>query len=218
MTDTGAGIGARLLPRVFDLFVQGEQPSDRERGGLGIGLTLVRRLVELHGGTVEASSAGPGRGSTFTLRLPAVEASVAETPPEQASERVRVSRRVLLVEDNADSREMLKTLLTLEGHEVSEAVDGPSAIEAMAREHPDIAFIDIGLPGIDGYEVASHVRAQSHGADVFLVALTGYGLGTDRERSREAGFDVHLVKPFHPDELKKVLTSPKPRSGQPSPS
>jgi len=113
---------------------------------------------------------------------------------------------------------MLKTLLTLEGHEVSEAVDGPSAIEAMAREHPDIAFIDIGLPGIDGYEVASHVRAQSHGADVFLVALTGYGLEADRERSREAGFDVHLVKPFHPDELKTILTSHKPRSGQPSPS
>jgi signal transduction histidine kinase/ActR/RegA family two-component response regulator len=216
--DTGAGIDARLLPRVFDLFVQGAQAPDRERGGLGIGLTLVRRLVELHGGTVEASSAGPGRGSTFTLRLPAVEAPVAETPPEQASEPVRVSRRVLLVEDNADSREMLKTLLTLEGHEVSEAVDGPSAIEAMAREHPDIAFIDIGLPGIDGYEVASHVRAQSHGADVFLVALTGYGLGTDRERSREAGFDVHLVKPFHPDELKKILTSHKLRSGQPYPS
>jgi CheY-like chemotaxis protein len=147
-----------------------------------------------------------------------VEAPVDATPPKEAPAPVRVSRRVLLVEDNADSREMLKTLLTLAGHEVSEAVDGPSAIEAMAREHPDIAFIDIGLPGIDGYEVASHVRAQSHGADVLLVTLTGYGLGADRERSRAAGFDVHLVKPFHPDELKKILTRHKPRSGQPSPS
>jgi signal transduction histidine kinase/ActR/RegA family two-component response regulator len=216
--DTGSGIDAQLLPRIFDLFVQGAQPPDRERGGLGIGLTLVRRLVELHGGMVEASSAGPGQGSTFTLRLPAVEAPMAETPREQAPEPVRTSRRVLIVEDNADSREMLKTLLVLEGHEVYEAADGPSAIEAMAREHPDIAFIDIGLPGIDGYEVASQVRAQPHGADVYLVALTGYGLGADRERSRDAGFDVHLVKPFHPDELKKVLTSPKPRSGPPSPS
>jgi CheY-like chemotaxis protein len=133
-------------------------------------------------------------------------------------EPVSAPRRVLIVEDNADSREMLKALLTLEGHEVFEAVDGPSAIEVMARERPDIAFIDIGLPGIDGYEVASQVRAQPHGADVYLVALTGYGLGADRERSRDAGFDVHLVKPFHPDELKKVLTSPKPRSGQPPPS
>jgi signal transduction histidine kinase/ActR/RegA family two-component response regulator len=216
--DTGSGIDARLLPRVFDLFVQGAQPPDRERGGLGIGLTLVRRLVEMHGGTVDASSAGPGRGSTFTLRLPAVEAPVTETPREQPPEPVRTSRRVLIVEDNADSREMLRTLLTLEGHDVSEAVDGPSAIEAMAREHPDIAFIDIGLPGIDGYEVASRVRAQPHGADIFLVALTGYGLGADRERSRDAGFDVHLVKPFHPDELKKIFTSHKPRGGPPSPS
>ena len=113
---------------------------------------------------------------------------------------------------------MLKALFTLEGHEVYEAVDGPSAIEAMAREHPDIAFIDIGLPGIDGYEVASRVRAQPHGADVFLVALTGYGLGADRERSRDAGFDVHLVKPFHPDELKKIFARLRLRSGQPSPS
>jgi signal transduction histidine kinase/ActR/RegA family two-component response regulator len=216
--DTGSGIDARLLPRVFDLFVQGAQPPDRERGGLGIGLTLVRRLVEMHGGTVEASSAGPGQGSTFTLRFPAVEGPVAETPREQPPEPVRTSRRVLIVEDNADSREMLRTLLTLEGHDVSEAVDGPSAIEAMALEHPDIAFIDIGLPGIDGYEVARQVRAQPHGADMFLVALTGYGLGADRERSRDAGFDVHLVKPFHPDELKKVFTSHKPRGGRPSPS
>jgi signal transduction histidine kinase/CheY-like chemotaxis protein len=218
VNDTGGGIDERLLPRVFDLFVQGAQPPDRERGGLGIGLTLVRRLVEMHGGTVEASSAGAGRGSTFTLRLPAVAPPVAGRARERAPEPVQASRRVLIVEDNADSRDMLKALFTLEGHEVYEAVDGPSAIEAMAREHPDIAFIDIGLPGVDGYEVASRVRAQPHGADVFLVALTGYGLGADRERSRDAGFDVHLVKPFHPDELKKIFARLRPRSGQPSPS
>ena len=202
--DTGVGIRPELLPRVFDLFVQGDRSLERSAGGLGIGLTLVRQLVELHGGTVEAASAGPGRGSTFTVRLPILAA-----PPESRDAARPAApgpaRRVLVVEDNDDAREMLRNLLHLFGHEVHEACDGTSAIEQARRLRPDAALIDIGLPGIDGYEVARRIRADVPGAR--LVALTGYGQPEDRERALAAGFDVHLVKPVDPEQLERLLSA-----------
>jgi signal transduction histidine kinase len=202
--DTGTGIRAELLPRVFELFVQGDRSLERSAGGLGIGLTLVRQLVELHGGTVEASSPGLGRGSTFTVRLPVLPA-----PPESDDAArpatTAPARRVLVVEDNDDAREMLRNLLHLFGHEVHEACDGASGIEEARRVRPDAALIDIGLPGIDGYEVARRIRADVPGAR--LVALTGYGQPEDRDRALAAGFDVHLVKPVDPEQLQRLLAA-----------
>jgi PAS domain S-box-containing protein len=202
--DTGAGIRSELLPRVFDLFVQGDRSLERSAGGLGIGLTLVRQLVQLHGGTVEASSPGVGRGSTFTVRLPVLaappESDSAARPPTKAP-----ARRVLVVEDNDDAREMLRNLLQLFGHDVHEARDGASGVEEARRVRPDAALIDIGLPGIDGYEVARRIRADVPGAR--LVALTGYGQPEDRERALAAGFDVHLVKPVDPEQLQRLLAA-----------
>ena len=202
--DTGVGIRAELLPRVFDLFVQADRSLERSAGGLGIGLTLVRQLVQLHGGTVEASSAGPGRGSTFTVRLPVL----ADPPDSDDAARPAVAgpaRRVLVIEDNEDAREMLRNLLHILGHEVHEACDGASGIEEARRLRPDAALIDIGLPGIDGYEVARRIRADAPGTR--LVAVTGYGQPEDRERALAAGFDVHLVKPVDPDQLQRLLAA-----------
>jgi PAS domain S-box-containing protein len=213
--DTGRGISADLLPRIFDLFVQGPQVSNRELGGLGVGLTLVRRLVELHGGTVDASSGGPGRGSTFVVRLPGVIAPSVDISSARPSEEKVGPRRILIAEDNADFREGLKQLLTLKGHEVYEAADGPGAVEAMLREDPEVAFVDIGLPGLDGYEVARQVRSRHGGPDIVLIALTGYGLEADRQRVREAGFDFHIVKPATPEQLDEVLSKIKVRDGDP---
>jgi PAS domain S-box-containing protein len=202
--DTGMGIRPELLPRVFDLFVQGDRSLERTGGGLGIGLTLVRQLVELHGGTVEAASAGSGRGSTFTVRLPILMAPAEESAA--ASPTVAgPARRVLVVEDNDDAREMLRNLLHLFGHEVHEACDGASGVEQARRLRPDAVLIDIGLPGMDGYEVARRIRAAVPGAR--LVALTGYGQPEDRERALAAGFDVHLVKPVDPDQLQRLLAA-----------
>ena len=202
--DSGVGIRPELLPRVFDLFVQADRSLERTGGGLGIGLTLVRHLVQLHGGTVEAASPGPGRGSTFTVRLPALTTS--PEPTETASAPVAgPARRILVVEDNDDAREMLRNLLRLLGHEVYEARDGAIGVEEARRLRPDFALIDIGLPGIDGYEVARRIRADVPGAR--LVAVTGYGQPDDLERARAAGFDVHLVKPVDPLQLQKVLSA-----------
>ncbi|HET7362791.1 MAG TPA: ATP-binding protein, partial [Burkholderiales bacterium] len=204
--DTGVGIEPDLLAEVFEPFVQGERPLDRSQGGLGIGLTLVRRLAELHGGSVSAQSEGAGRGSTFTLRIPAVE------PPAAARTRLRApstvpARDVLVVEDNDDARETLKRMLELAGHHVRVAVDGSAALDAVRSAMPDIALIDIGLPQMDGYEVARRIRAV-HDKRPLLVAITGYGLPEDRNRSREAGFDMHLVKPVDNATLAEVLARP----------
>ncbi len=202
VTDTGMGIPEHMMERIFDLFVQGERTLDRSEGGLGIGLTLVRRLVELHGGRIEASSRGPGQGSTFLVELPQISAPVAtaEVPVDETS---RGTRRILIVEDNRDSREMLRFLLELAGHEVHEANDGPGGLEALRRIRPDVALVDVGLPGFDGYELAK--RAREAGDTVCLVALTGYGLPDDLRRSREAGFDAHLVKPVEAAALSRVI-------------
>ena len=192
--DEGFGIDAALLPRVFDPFRQGEQGLDRSTGGLGLGLTLVRRLVELHGGTIEAKSEGADRGSLFIARfpsrLPPVEAQSAPVAPRPLEAR---PRRVLIVEDNVDARQTLRALLEALGHEVHEAGDGEAGVAAALALEPDLVFVDIGLPRVDGYEVARKLRAA--GAALRLVALTGYGRDDDLKRARDAGFDEHLLKP-----------------------
>jgi signal transduction histidine kinase/CheY-like chemotaxis protein len=198
--DTGVGIAPALLPRVFNLFEQADRPLDRSAGGLGIGLTLVRKLVELHGGAVTASSPGPGKGSCFTVTLPTQsEAPAADEPPR---------RRVLVVDDNRDLAETLGMVLRLWGHDVRVAFDGPGAVAAAREYHPDVVFLDIGLPGLDGYEVAKRLRGPLGMRDARVVAITGYGRDEDRRRSREAGFDLHLTKPVDPDDLQKLLVEP----------
>jgi len=203
--DTGMGIPTDLLPHIFDLFIQGERGLDRAQGGLGIGLTLVQRLVDLHEGAIEAASAGAGRGSCFTVRLPAVSrpAVVAATPRDRT---MSPARRVLVIEDNDDSRDMLRQVLEHAGHEVHDAGDGPKGVDAALRLEPDVALIDVGLPELDGYEVARRLRAQAR-PDMLLVALTGYGMAEDRERALAAGFDLHLVKPIDFERLFDALAS-----------
>ncbi|HEV8578343.1 MAG TPA: chemotaxis protein CheB [Thermoanaerobaculia bacterium] len=204
--DDGIGMAPETLPRVFDLFVQADRSSDRARGGLGIGLTVVQRLVELHGGSVEAHSAGPGQGSELVVRLPVLPP--AETAPErhgEAADRIVVSpalsplvvppRRVLVVDDNVDTAESLALLLRLKGHQVETAHDGPAALAKAHSFHPEVVLLDIGLPGLDGYQVASRLRRRRRTARALLVALTGYGQEEDQHLAREAGFDHHLTKP-----------------------
>lgn len=208
VADNGLGISSELLPRVFDLFVQGERTLDRTQGGLGIGLTLARRLVALHRGSVAAFSEGPGRGSTFVVRLPRVAAPGGTSAvPSDAPLRC-TARRVLLIEDNRDAREMFRMMLELAGHEVLEAEEGVSGLDMLRKLHPDVAVIDVGLPGLNGYEVARRFRAEpGNGKAVLLVALTGYGTSEARERSRQAGFDHHLTKPVEPETLQRLVCS-----------
>ena len=209
--DTGIGIRSDLLPRIFDLFAQGDQGTDRSTGGLGVGLTIVKRLVELHGGSIEAISAGPGRGSTFTVDLPAAEPRSSTDRSHPGSAR-SARRRVLIVEDQGDLLEVLSLALTSAGHTVFEAPDGPHAIEAMTRSSPDVALIDIGLPGYDGYEVARRIRAMPGGDTMYLIALTGYGQPDDRRRAEEAGFDLHIVKPVDPERLNALVADSPARA------
>jgi PAS domain S-box-containing protein len=213
VADTGVGIPANLLERVFDLFVQGEAGLDRRQGGLGIGLTLVKRLVESHGGRVEATSGGPGRGSVFTVSLPAI---VAPEPDAKAAPALRPSgrpRRVLVVEDNDDAREMLRTALTLDGHDVHEAADGRTGLEMATALRPDVALIDVGLPGLDGYEIARRLAKIQGRESMRLIAITGYGQTEDRRRALEAGFDAHLTKPVAPEQLADLIASASHRPG-----
>jgi PAS domain S-box-containing protein len=208
--DTGAGIPAAALPRVFDLFYQvASDPSDR-RGGLGIGLTLVRHLAHLHGGAVTAASGGVGAGSVFTVTLPVI-APPAGTPPPREKRPAPAPKRVLVVEDVEDAREMLRMVLTLLGHQVWDAPDGRSALAVLARERVDVAVVDIGLPVANGYELAQAIRGLPDGRRIFLVALTGFGRPEDQRRALEAGFDAHLVKPVDPDRLSAIIE--RARSG-----
>jgi CheY-like chemotaxis protein len=204
--DEGRGIEPELLPRVFEPFMQGAQGLDRSAGGLGLGLTLVRRLTELHGGTIAARSGGENGGSGFTLRFPRLAATAcppgaAEPRPDpQAAQRCRI----LVIEDNDDARITLRAYLEALGHEVHDASDGESGVAAASALDPDIVFVDIGLPRVDGYEVARRLRKE--GAErPRLVALTGYGREADVRRAREAGFDEHLLKPAGAERLQAVL-------------
>jgi PAS domain S-box-containing protein len=205
--DTGIGIAADQLPRIFDMFIQVDTSLERSTGGLGIGLTLAKNLVELHGGTLEAYSAGIGQGSEFVVRLPIlVEApKLPQLEPAVGVPRVTTVRRVLVVEDNRDSIESLTMLLNLAGYETHAAKDGLEATEAAATFRPDVILLDIGLPKLNGYEVARKIREQPWGRGMVLVALTGWGQEEDRRRSQEAGFNHHLTKPVDPDTLSKLL-------------
>jgi signal transduction histidine kinase len=208
VADNGMGIRAEMLDRIFDLFAQSDVTIARTEGGLGIGLTLVKRLVELHGGKVKASSEGQGKGARFEARLP-LSRAVAFTREARSGAVARAARRVLVAEDGADTRESLGLILRTWNHHVDFAADGPEAVRKARELHPDVALIDIGLPGFDGYEVAREIRGEGTGwaRSVRLVALTGYGQASDRERAIAAGFDVHLLKPVDPLELQGVIAA-----------
>jgi signal transduction histidine kinase/CheY-like chemotaxis protein len=205
VSDTGVGIDPLMLSRVFELFAQADNSLDRAQGGLGIGLTLVRSLVELHGGSVSAASSGRGEGSTFAVRLPRLRGARPPGPAgaTETAERV-ASRRILLIEDNADVREGLRLLLQETGHCVEAAEDGERGVAAAIAFAPEVALIDIGLPRMDGYSVAGRIR-EALGNRVVLVALTGYGLPEDRVRAREAGFDAHIPKPASLGAIQSLL-------------
>ena len=203
--DSGVGIPSELLPHVFDVFVQGAISIDRSQGGLGIGLSLVRRLIELHGGSVSADSAGAGNGSTFVIRLPRTEPVLQGGPQEESSGDGTGKPSVLLIEDNEDGREMMATMLAAHGYPVFQAGDGLAGVAAAAAHRPDAARVDIGLPGIEGYEVARRLRADPATRSIKLIALTGYGLAEDQRRVFEAGFDLHLVKPVNIERLLDAL-------------
>ncbi|MFY3744788.1 ATP-binding protein [Anaeromyxobacter sp. Red801] len=203
--DDGIGLAEADLERVFDTFVQVDSGLDRARGGLGLGLTLVKTLVTMHGGQVRADSAGAGKGSTFTVRLPLAAPADRPAGPRRdaAAPEVR-PRRVLVIDDSPDNREVAQSALEMLGHKVSLAGDGPSGIEEAFRYDPEVVVIDIGLPGLDGYEVARRLRA-ARGRGMVLIALTGYGQPDDRQRALAAGFDLHLTKPVEIEALRRAI-------------
>jgi two-component system CheB/CheR fusion protein len=209
--DTGIGIPADMLGKIFDLFTQVDRSLDRSQGGLGIGLTLVRTLTEMHKGRVEAFSDGPGRGSEFVVRLPVLRPEpLPQSGPAKTGDgavHAAAGRRILVVDDNVDAAESLALLLQISGHEVRTAHDGPGVLSLARTYLPDIIFLDIGLPGMDGYEIARRLRQQGETARTLLVAVTGYGQEEDRRRSQEAGFDHHLTKPVNLQELQSLLVS-----------
>jgi len=227
--DNGIGIRPEMLPHVFELFTQLDRDDGRTQGGLGIGLALVQRLVQMHGGDVSAASEGPGKGSEFVIRLPllreqedesepvaaepepvvevlATESGMASVvTPLVAASKARLARRILIADDNNDALESLATLLQLSGHEVFTATNGGTALQSVERHLPEVVLLDIGMPLLDGYEVARRIRSQPWGQRITLVALTGWGQDSDRRRSREAGFDSHLVKPLDLETLTDLL-------------
>jgi CheY-like chemotaxis protein len=213
--DTGIGIAPDVLPRIFDPFVQADHALARSQGGMGIGLTLVRNLVERHGGSVRAASAGPGQGSEFVVRLPLLKDNACRTTTDQGLEPSSVlapppRRRILVVDDDPDTAESLAQLLRLDGHEVRVVHDGITALHTAQAERPDIVFLDIGIPGMDGYETARQFRHQPDLRGVVLVALTGWGQEDDRVRARQAGFDHHLTKPAAPETIDQLLNNLPP--------
>ncbi len=210
--DEGVGIAPEMLPRIFDLFLQDKLSADLSQGGLGVGLALVKSLVEMHGGAVQAQSRGLGLGSEFLVRLPAP--ALAATAKLEASRGQAGGKwprhRILVVDDNEDSANVLGRMLTrLYGQEVEVAHDGPSALILAKEFRPEVILLDIGLPGMDGYEVASRFRVMPGFETVTLMALTGWGQEGDRQRSHKAGFDQHLVKPVDPEAILELLTKPK---------
>jgi signal transduction histidine kinase len=205
--DNGVGISAEYLPRVFDIFVQAEKGLDRSSGGLGIGLTLVKRLTEEHGGEITVSSRGPGLGSEFVLSLPLLEGAHAQAATAAPAAAEQKGLRMLLVDDNTEAAGLLAELLTSHGNQVHVLHDGTGVLAAARALRPDLILLDIGLPGMDGYEVASQIRRDPEVAHIPLLALTGYGRPEDRKRSEKAGFNAHLVKPLRVSELRKVLAT-----------
>jgi CheY-like chemotaxis protein len=205
--DDGIGIAPELLPRIFDLFVQATRALDRAHGGLGIGLTIVHRLVTLHGGSVEARSEGIGCGSEFIVRLPTLTASLAAPNPPPSLPLPETARRILIVDDNEDSARSMATLQRLRGHETRAAFTGPDALIAAAEFIPEIVLLDIGLPGMDGFEVARRLRAMPALGPATLVAMTGYESDKDRALARAAGFDQYLVKPVDLEVLRGWLSN-----------
>jgi PAS domain S-box-containing protein len=211
VTDTGIGIPADMLPKVFDMFTQADRRLERSRGGLGIGLSLVRGLVELHGGRVAANSAGPGKGSEFVVRLPAIAPPVpVASDGDGKATRRGPALRVLVVDDNEDGADSLATILELMGHATRTAYDGQAALEAAEEFRPDVVLLDIGLPRLNGYDVCRRIREQPWGRNVTLVAQTGWSQEEDCHRSKVAGFDHHLVKPVSPATLQKLLANLSP--------
>ena len=210
--DTGLGIPADMQPKIFEMFTQVERLLERSKGGLGVGLTLVKRLVEMHGGSVEARSDGPGKGSEFTVRLPVdLAASHQPQPPKGEGEKTAAlaKRRILVVDDNKDSADVLSMMLRIKGMEVRTAYDGLEAVEAAAAFRPNMVLLDIGLPKLNGYEVARQIRAQPWGKDTVLVAVTGWGQEEDRRHSQDVGINFHMVKPIDLVALQKMLSALK---------
>ncbi len=209
--DDGIGIGAETLPRLFDMFFQADPSLERSQGGLGIGLSLVKSVVELHGGTVTAHSAGPGKGSEFIVRIPAL-ASPATAPAPKAADNGAgraTARRVLVVDDNRDAAESLAVFLQLSGHTVHTAYDGVEAIQAAEKFRPDLVLLDIGMPNLNGYEACRRIRDTAWGKDMTMIAQTGWGQEDDKRRTRDAGFDDHLVKPVDPLAVVKIVAALK---------
>jgi CheY-like chemotaxis protein len=204
--DKGAGIERELLGRIFELFVQGREVPHTGEGGLGIGLPLARRLTEMHGGTLTAFSAGPGRGSEFVVQLPIVAQSGAEAAPAKAEPVPIPRQRVLIVEDNPDTASMMDLMLQEWGQQTRVAHDGTSALEIANDFQPEVVLLDVGLPNLHGYEVARRLRQQSWAQKTFVVAITGWGLEHDRQ-SQAAGIDVRMLKPVDPEVLRKLLAS-----------
>jgi CheY-like chemotaxis protein len=206
VVDTGIGILPEMLARVFETFVQADRSIDRSQGGLGIGLTVAKSLVEMHGGRIEARSAGIGKGSEFIIRLPVVPEVTplkSEAVPDKQAAEVTPTLRLLVVDDNRDTVESLAMLLRLYGHHVMTAASGPAALASALSDDCDVILLDIGLPSIDGYEVARRIRAQKK--HIVLIAMTGYGQPDDRKLSKQAGFDYHLTKPVDPQRLQDLL-------------
>jgi CheY-like chemotaxis protein len=205
--DNGIGIPAQLLPTVFDIFTQVDSHRERSQSGLGIGLSIVKRLVEMHGGSVRAASDGPGKGSEFTIRLPIATPSDSSPALEVAPAPPQPGRRVLVVDDNHDAAATMAKVLRLMGNECQTAHDGLAALEVAAQFRPDVILLDIGMPHLDGYDTARRIRQQAWGQGVLLIALTGWGQDHDRQKSHDAGFDQHVVKPIGPAALRQLLAS-----------
>jgi signal transduction histidine kinase len=204
--DSGIGISPAALPRVFNMFSQVHSTTDRSEGGLGIGLALAQGLIELHGGAIEANSEGLGCGSEFTVRLPRRAGHAPKAmPTKPVATTSTLRRRILIADDNRDSAETLAALLRMEGHEVTSVHDGPVALSAFSEIKPDVALLDIGMPGLTGYEVARKMRQSTSGASLTLIAITGWGQDIDKERAYAAGFDHHLTKPVDPHRLAELL-------------
>ncbi len=204
--DEGIGIPHDMREKIFEIFVQSDESLDRSRGGMGVGLTLVKSLVELHQGTVSVKDNGSGPGSTFVVTFPLTNAKVKNEAQDSGFERAG-GNRIVIVEDNDDAGQMLKTLLEFVGMEASIATDGREGLDLIRRLKPDLAILDIGVPSLDGYEIARIIRADSELKNIQLIALTGYGQRSDRNAALEAGFDEHLVKPLDPDHLAEILAA-----------